>query len=60
MPGEQFFDVIGKSVATIINEQKSPGGYTQVINLKDELRQGLYFVKTTIGKNQSVQKVVVQ
>lgn len=55
-----MYDVLGKEVVVLADENQNAGNYNRQFAVRNDLKAGLYFVKISIGNNQSVQKVVVQ
>lgn len=54
----QVYNVVGKRVATLVNEQKSPGNYKVTFDASN-LSSGLYFVKIQAGSFHDVQKLTL-
>jgi len=54
----QVYNVAGRKVATLVNEQKSPGSYKVTFDASN-LSSGLYFVKIQAGTFQDVQKLTL-
>jgi hypothetical protein len=54
----KVYDMIGKCVATLVNENKQPGIYNVVWHAND-LATGLYVVKISTGKNALSQKLLL-
>ncbi|OGU35221.1 MAG: hypothetical protein A2068_13475 [Ignavibacteria bacterium GWB2_35_6b] len=54
----KVYDVLGKQVATLVNEQKAPGNYKVNFNAS-KLASGLYFYTLTSGKFQQTKKMLL-
>ena len=54
----KLYNVIGKKIATLINEFKEPGNYYYSFNAKD-LTAGVYLYKFTAGNFVSVKKMIL-
>lgn len=54
----QIFNVLGQQVATLINEEQSPGNYEVEFNAKN-LSSGMYFYKIQAGNFSDVKKMMV-
>jgi len=54
----KVFDAPGKEVATLVNEEKSPGSYQIEFSARD-LPSGIYFYRVTIGHHTQTKKMVV-
>jgi hypothetical protein len=54
----KVYDVIGREVATLVNETKEAGSY-QVIFNASKLASGVYFYKLTAGSYASVKKLML-
>jgi Secretion system C-terminal sorting domain len=55
-----FIDVLGKTVATVLNETKTAGNYQQQISIADlNLVNGVYFLVLQTDKAREVHKIVV-
>ena len=52
------FDVLGREVATLINEEKEPGTYSTVWNAKNAA-SGMYFYRLTAGAFTDVKKLLL-
>jgi len=52
------FDILGKEVATIVNEYKSPGTYSVSFNAAN-LSSGVYFYKMTAGDFTDVKRMIL-
>ena len=53
-----IYDVIGKEVATLVNEMKQPGSYEAVFN-GDNFASGVYFYRLEAGNFTDVKKMVL-
>ncbi len=54
----KVFDVMGKEVALLINDERNPGEYTIDFNAS-ELSSGIYFYKLTAGSFVSTKKMIL-
>lgn len=54
----KVFDVLGKEVATLVNEEKSAGNYKVEFNTS-KLVSGVYFYKLTAGEFASTKKMLL-
>ncbi len=54
----KIFDVLGKEVATLVNETKQPGFYTADFNASN-LASGIYFYRIDAGEFSSVKKMML-
>ncbi len=54
----KIFDVLGKEVATLVNETKQPGFYTADFNASS-FASGIYFYRIDAGEFSSVKKMVL-
>ena len=52
-----LFDVYGKIVKTLVNEQKQPGNYALTL-AGDELRGGMFFCRLTVGETTRTTTVI--
>ena len=52
------FNMLGKKVATLVNEDKMPGNYEVNFDASD-LASGLYFYKLTVGQNTITKKMIL-
>jgi hypothetical protein len=50
--------MIGKEVATLVNENKTAGNYTMVFN-GSNLSSGIYFYRLTAGNFSETKKLMV-
>ena len=58
----KVYDVLGREVATLVNEVKSPGYYTVTFNASSVgggLPSGIYFYKLTAGNFSAVKKMIL-
>lgn len=56
----KIYDVLGKEVATLVNEFKQAGSYNvQLLADSYRLSSGIYFYRITAGNNTAVKKMVV-
>jgi len=53
----QLYDVSGKLVKTLVNEQKNPGNYSFILN-SSNLNPGVYFSTLKTGNKTITQKIV--
>jgi hypothetical protein len=54
----KIFDVLGKEVATLVNEMKQPGFHTVDFNASN-LASGIYFYRIDAGEFTSVKRMVL-
>ncbi len=54
----KLFDIIGNEVATLVNENKSPGSY-EVILEANYLQSGIYFYRLQAGKFTTTKKLIL-
>lgn len=54
----KIYDILGKEVATLLDEEKQPGTYTITWNAND-MPNGVYYCQFIAGKYNSVRKVVL-
>ena len=54
----RVYDVIGKEIATLVNESKSAGNYEVVFNA-DNLSSGIYFYKLIAGNVVQTKKMIL-
>jgi hypothetical protein len=54
----KIYDMIGKEVATLVNENKTAGNYTMVFN-GSNLSSGIYFYRLTAGNFSETKKLMV-
>jgi hypothetical protein len=54
----EVFDVLGRSVATLVNDVKTPGAYTINFNARD-LSSGTYFYRIEAGDFTSIKKMML-
>ncbi len=56
----KVYDVLGREVATLVNEYKSAGRYSVEFTVKNEqLSSGVYFYRLTAGSYSAVKKMVL-
>lgn len=59
----KVYDVLGREVATLLDEYRDAGNYEIVFNItqlsRDELSSGVYFYKLTVGENTKVKKMIL-
>ena len=54
----QIFDITGRVVETLVNENLVPGKHDVVWDANNQV-SGIYFVELVSGQNRSVQKLVL-
>lgn len=54
----KVYDILGKEIQVLVNEEKAPGTYEVELNAKN-LPSGIYFVKFTAENFSSVKKMVL-
>jgi hypothetical protein len=54
----KVFDVLGKEVATLVNEEKPSGNYEVEFNASN-LSSGIYFYKLTSGNFSQTKKMIL-
>ncbi|MBU1679293.1 MAG: Ig-like domain-containing protein [Bacteroidetes bacterium] len=54
----RVYDLLGREIQTLVNEQKSPGTYEVVFD-GSNLSSGTYFYKLKSGSNQIVKKMII-
>ena len=54
----KVYDILGRDVATLVNERMSPGVYTVTWNAS-RLSSGIYFVRLQAGNFTAVRKIVL-
>ncbi len=52
------YDILGREVATLVNEQQTPGNYEVKFNAKN-LGSGIYFYKLTAGNFSDIKKMII-
>jgi hypothetical protein len=55
----KIYDVLGKEVATLVNEEKTAGSYQVQFSAKDGLPSGIYFYRIQAGKYIETKKMVL-
>ena len=54
----KIYNILGREVATLVNEQKAPGNYEVTFN-GSKLASGMYFYKLSVGNFNDVKKFVL-
>jgi hypothetical protein len=54
----KIYDILGKEVKTIVNEELSAGNYTKIWDANN-LSSGVYFYKLTAGKFTETKKMML-
>ena len=54
----EVFDVLGRRVATIVDERQEPGTFTQTFDAS-RLQSGMYLIRLQAGSQQRVERMVV-
>jgi hypothetical protein len=54
----QIYDVLGNTIATLVNEEKNPGNYRVTFNSPD-LSSGMYFYKLTTASSSETKKMIL-
>jgi len=54
----KVYDVLGREVATLVNEKQSPGSYSVMFNASG-IPSGIYFYKLTAGKFSQTKKMLL-
>jgi photosystem II stability/assembly factor-like uncharacterized protein len=54
----KIYDILGNEIATLVNEQKSPGSYEVEFN-STGLSSGVYFYRITAGKFSETKKMIL-
>ncbi|MBX3007242.1 MAG: T9SS type A sorting domain-containing protein [Melioribacteraceae bacterium] len=54
----KIYDVLGREIATLVNEEKAPGNYEVVFNGAN-LPSGIYFYKMSCGNFSETKKLVL-
>ena len=61
--GLKVYDILGKEVATLVNQKQKPGDYEVVFNCHSgegrNLTSGVYFYKLNVGEYQFVKKMLL-
>ncbi len=55
----KIYDVLGKEITTLVNENKNPGMYTVIFN-GEGLSSGVYFYRLTAGKYSEIKTMILQ
>jgi Secretion system C-terminal sorting domain len=53
----KIYDTLGRLVATLVNESRSPGVYSTVWN-NNSISSGMYFIKFSMGNINQTQKII--
>ncbi|MCH7774454.1 MAG: T9SS type A sorting domain-containing protein, partial [Bacteroidetes bacterium] len=53
-----IYNVLGKTIAVIVNEQIRAGSYEVIFDASD-LSSGMYFYKLTAGKHVNIKKMLL-
>lgn len=53
----KIFDVLGREVATLVNEEKSPGNYEAKFSAKGEYASGVYFYRLQVVPSASSEQM---
>jgi hypothetical protein len=55
----KIYDILGREIATIVNEFKQPGNYSVRLSANDfQLSSGVYFYRLTAGNFSQIKKMV--
>ena len=54
----KVYDILGREVATLVNESKAPGNYEVTFNASN-LASGVYFYRLTAGKFIQTKKMIL-
>ncbi|MHB9013489.1 MAG: T9SS type A sorting domain-containing protein, partial [Ignavibacteriaceae bacterium] len=54
----KVYDVIGREVAVLVNEEKPAGDYSIIFNASN-LASGIYFYKMQAGRFEKTQKMIL-
>ncbi len=54
------YDVLGKEIATLVNEFKQPGNYSTLFAIGSSYSSGVYFYRLTSNNFSSVKKMIYQ
>ena len=54
----KIYDILGREVKTLLNEEKPAGNYKVTFNAS-ALASGIYFYRITSGSHTSVKKMVL-
>jgi hypothetical protein len=55
----KIFDLLGKEIATLVNEYKPAGNYTTLFKLDPSLASGMYFYQLTAGSFVDTKKLII-
>jgi len=53
------YDLLGRKIKTLVNEQKNPGTYSIIFDSLD-LASGVYFYQLKAGYKISIRKLIIQ
>jgi hypothetical protein len=54
----KVYDILGREIATLVNEEQNPGNYEVTFNGKD-FNSGVYFYELRVGSFRSVKKMML-
>jgi hypothetical protein len=54
----KVYDILGKEISTLVNEQKSAGNYEVNFNAEN-LPSGIYFYKLQVGEFSEIKKMTL-
>jgi hypothetical protein len=54
----KIYDILGREVQTLVNEQQAPGQYTVTFNAQN-LASGVYFYRISAGNFNEVKKLML-
>jgi len=52
-----IYDILGRKVESLVNEEKQPGNYSVTFNAKS-ITSGVYFYKLEINDYTSIKKMI--
>ena len=52
-----IYDILGRKVESLVNEEKQPGNYSVTFNAKS-IKSGVYFYKLEINDYTSIKKMI--
>ncbi|MFA7419061.1 MAG: T9SS type A sorting domain-containing protein [Melioribacteraceae bacterium] len=55
----KIFDLLGKEIATLVNEHKPAGNHTALFKLNPTLASGMYFYQLTAGSFVDTKKLII-
>lgn len=55
----KIFDLLGKEIATLVNEQKPAGHHTALFKLTPSLSSGMYLYQLTAGSHVDTKKLII-